>query len=247
MLTSCSPSTPSTLFNEVVHLPLNAWAESQTQPKSAHGDQIHHLPVIVESSHDEAVSNDFTRQKKLRRPPRPMLSAPAISPATLRPANDPETWKAPDEWAISPAESATSGRTTEDPFDLAISNKLGAMTLDLTRLQHEVDRMLQATPQVILQRLKQDDFGVRQQVTGEQQTDALHTVDVALASKEREMEKQRWLLSALYNMETIWDPQDQVSRPATQPSVQKVLALFESQGKMTQSLTLCIPWLTSTA
>lgn len=232
MLLTCSPSTPSAQFNEVVHLPLNAWAEAQTQPRSPEGDQFHHLPAIAESSNDEAVSNELTRPKKFRRPPRPVLSAPAISPATLRPADNPETWKAPDEWAISPAESAIPRRTTEDAFDLTVSNELSALTLDLTRLQHEVDRMLQAAPQAILQRLRQGDTDVREQGTGEQRADVFHAVDVALASREREMEKQRWLLSALYNMETIWDPQDQVSKPATRPAVRKVLALFESQGKL---------------
>lgn len=235
ILLPCSPSTPSTQFNEMIHLPLNAWTESQAQPRSPNGDQVHHLPVIVESSNDEVVSKDFTRQEKLRRhrPPRPMLSAPAISPATLRPASNPENWKAPNEWAISPAESLMSGRTTENPFDLAVSktNELSALTLDLTRLQHEVDRMLQASPQVILQRLKQVHFDHREQDTDVQRADAFHAMDAALVIKEREMEKHRWLLSALYNMETIWDPQDQASRPATQPTVQKVLALFESQGK----------------
>lgn len=46
------------------------------------------------------------------------------------------------------------------------------------------------------------------------------------------MEKQRWLLSALYNMETIWDTNDKESKPIEKPTAQKILALFESPGTL---------------
>lgn len=242
MLAPCSDPNTSTQFNEVFHVPRSTQPEAPVQRKSPSDVRHHVLPVIKESSTDEIVSHNSLRKKYTK--PRPILSAPAISPATLRPANNPENWKAPDEWIISPAESAILRRTAEDPFDLAVSNGMSALNLDLTRMQREVDSMLQASPQAILYRLKENITTTREEGTDHQQVHAFHAIDAALENEERKMERQRWLLSALYNMETIWDPQDQASTPAAQPTVLKVLALYESQGMMISRLVHRLPKLT---
>lgn len=246
MLAPCSDPTTSTQFNEVFHVPRSIQSEAPVQRKLPNGVRHHHLSVIKESSADEIVSHN-SLGTKYTKPPRPILSAPVISPATLRPANNPENWKAPDEWIISPAESAIFGRTAEDPFDLVVSNGMSALNLDLTRMQREVDSMLQASPQAILHRLEKNTTTTQEQGTYHQQDDAFHVIDAALENEERKMERQRWLLSALYNMETIWDPHDQASTPATQPTVLKVLALFESQGMRISRLVHRLPKLTSLA
>lgn len=232
MLAPCSDPSTSTQFNEVFYAPRSTQAEAPVQRKSPNGASQHQLPVIKESSTDETISHNPVRLEYMRTP-RPMLSAPAISPATLRPANNPENWKAPDEWIISPAESAIFRRTAEDRFDLPVSNGMSALNLDLTRMQREVDNMLQAHPQAILHRLKETTTTAKEQGTYHQRDDTFQVIDAALGNEERKMEKQRWLLSALYNMETVWDPQDQASTPAARPTVLKVLALFESQGMLT--------------
>lgn len=227
------PWNPSTKFNEVVHLPLNAWTtDSLDSPKIFEGDQVHNLPAIAESSSDEAQQDDLAKQKKLKRNPRPLLRAPAISPANLRPAENPETWKAPNEWAINPAEAGKHRHQANDIFDLFASKNSSALALDIARLQQEVDRMIQATPYEILGRLRQSETIRQPRDREEQQASAFRSIYAVSVSREQDMETQRWLLSAIYNMETIWDLPDQISKTAVKPKVQKVLALFESQGEL---------------
>lgn len=209
-------------------------------PRIQAADEVNHLPVIAESSIGEAVSRDFAKQKH-KRPLRPKLNAPAITPASLRPTGNPETWRAPDDWVMSPVEPVVSGQVVEDALDLAAAtHQISDLTLDVAHMQREIDRMLEASPQVVLQRLK-DKWRPHEPTLVQEQGSAADKGDEdscaianALAHKEREMEKKRWLLSALYNMETIWDPEEQLSRPASQPTIQKVLALFESQGTSSQ-------------
>lgn len=93
-------------------------------------------------------------------------------------------------------------------------------------MQAEVDRMVQAPPQEIFTRL-QDNPGSDYEVPA-------GDADAALAHKESDMHRTQWLLSALYNMETTWDPQDKLSKPTAHPNFEKVLSLFESQGRFIQ-------------
>lgn len=198
-------------------------------PRIPAANEVDHLPVIAESSIGEAVSRDFARQKQ-KRPARPKLSAPAITPASLRPTGNLETWRAPDDWVMSPAEPVVSGQVVEDALNLAANTHVSDLTLDVAHMQREIDRMFEASPQVILQRLKDKSGYYEPTLVQDQDPTDDSAIADALAHQEREMEKKRWLLSALYNMETIWDPEEQLSRPASQPTVQKVLSLFESKG-----------------
>lgn len=90
-----------------------------------------------------------------------------------------------------------------------------SMALDLHGMGREIEMMAAADPTIILQRLREVWGGSK---------------DVSLY-KEVEMEKKRWMLSALHNM----DPTVDTSRPSTLrvplERVQKVLALYESEGK----------------
>lgn len=84
-------------------------------------------------------------------------------------------------------------------------------------MQREVKRMAAAGPIIILRRLQEE---------------WKNTPD-ANWYKEMEMEKKRYMLSALYNMDIITDlPGDerQLSSPRTVPRVQKILALYETAG-----------------
>ncbi len=83
--------------------------------------------------------------------------------------------------------------------------------MDLSGMQREVKRMAAAPPQIILLRLRE-------------QWDS--TADPVLY-KESEMEKQRWMLSALHNMDRL-SPPPAVTLPSEQ---QRILALFETPGK----------------
>ena len=82
-------------------------------------------------------------------------------------------------------------------------------TLDLHAVQREMAKMAAASPHIISVRLKED-WG--------------SSVDASFY-KELEMEKQRWMLSALRTL----------NKPAIDSSInggegQKILALYESQG-----------------
>lgn len=178
-----------------------------------------------------------------KRPIRPILSAPAIAPAALRPPTNAGAWKAPEDWAVSPTESALSGAGTEDINDAAATDHLASLTLDLAHMERETDHMRDASPQVILRRLKDDCNGKDAGAVPETGPDDGHEkatrANIASAAcHDREMEKQRWLLSALYNMESVWDTNEEGPKPAMKPVAQKILALFESQGSSSLSPSL---------
>lgn len=241
----------STQFNEVLRVPVAPVAPAQQSgdhdsqppesqaPQQSSSNESTHLPTIQESSNgiDGADQTANAKRKSLsKRPTRPKLTAPAIPPASLRPTTNADAWKAPDDWAISPTESAISGVGTEDMSDSAVVEKLAALALDLAHMERETQRMLEASPLDILQRLKEDDGpqdlagATDDQDVADDHEEAAHVADQALACQAREMEKQRWLLSALYNMETIWDTNDKESKPIEKPGAQKILSLFESLG-----------------
>lgn len=119
--------------------------------------------------------------------------------------------------------------------------------LDITHMQRELHQMVEASPQIILHRLKDTwgcydlegeprghlgenpnlDDGVRVDCD-----EAERALDAALACKEREMENKRWLLSVLNNMEAIMESGFTLAKPSIEPRAHKVLALFETQGKV---------------
>lgn len=89
------------------------------------------------------------------------------------------------------------------------------MSMDLHGMQREIRRMIAATPDTILLRLKES-WGPSHD---------------AVLYKELEMEKKRWMLSALHNL----DPpglDDSTSGPykTVAAKAHKILALYESQG-----------------
>lgn len=156
----------------------------------------------------------------------------------MRPTTNAAAWKAPDDWAVSPTESAISGVGSEDATDTAVAEKLAALALDLADMERETERMLAASPEAILRRLTEDD-GPRglngaapEQNLSDGRSETLSAADEeGFVCRSRAMEKQRWLLSAVYNMETIWDTRDKGPAPSAIPKTQKILALYEDQGE----------------
>lgn len=186
-----------------------------------------------------------TPRHQYRRHFRPKLSAPPISPASQKPTDNPDTWKAPDDWDISPSEKDSIFGAGESGI-LDGTVEFSGLTLDITHMQRELDQMINASPQVILQRLK-DTWGCydpeaepRRKLEENPELDeglrmeydeAQRNLDAALAYKEREMENRRWLLSVLNNMEAIMESGVILAQPSVDPKARKVLALFETQGK----------------
>lgn len=92
------------------------------------------------------------------------------------------------------------------------------MSMDLNSIQREVRRMACASPEVILVRLKEE--------WGQAQDPAFY--------RELEMEQKRWMLSALYNLDKPRNGACVAQGSRVGPEGQKILALFESQGKLTR-------------
>lgn len=199
------------------------------------------MPVIAEDTNTE---QDESNHHQYKRRFRPRLSAPPITPASQKPTDNADTWKAPQDWATSPSEDGTTGGAA-DLGTLDGTVEVSSLTLDITHMQRELDQMINASPQIILQRLK-DTWG-RYKLDGEPPTafeenpeldeglkimcdEAERALDAALGYKEREMENKRWLLSILNNMEAILESDVTLSPPPVELKSCKVLALFEAQG-----------------
>ena len=123
-----------------------------------------------------------------------------------------DAWRPPDAWDCPPQESKFPA--IEDTISYSPNDDSTSMALDLAGMQREVKRMAAAGPRIVLLRLREE-WG--------------SSTDAALY-KELEMEKKRWMLSALHNM----DPPPNTG-VKTEPKNQKILAFFETQGKLTQT------------
>jgi len=142
---------------------------------------------------------------------------PPTPRAQLRDAN-PDAWRPPEDWGCNAVED-TRPATIEELMGNMGADESTDMSLDLPSMQREVRRMMAASPQMILSRLKEQ--------WGTPTDDALF--------KELEMERKRWMFSALHSMD----------RPSSggfcTPRDRNILALFESSGKMAlQTQLVCI-------
>lgn len=102
-----------------------------------------------------------------------------------------------------------------------------AMSMDLNGMQREIRRMAAASHSIRLLRLKE--------VWGE-------TTDASLY-KELEMEKKRWMLSSLHNMDKPVEVDQAKAHPnkITPAKAKKILALYETQGKWRQTQLFVTP------
>ncbi|TLD11383.1 hypothetical protein PgNI_05806 [Pyricularia grisea] len=138
------------------------------------------------------------------------------APSSVFRNDNPDAWKPPDTWECSPSvkATATSLDALVGPQTADQTRKSSLISLDLIAMQREMKMMEAATPQTILTRLNEE--------WNDSQDPALY--------QEMAMEKQRWMLSAMYNVDRPGvDGSDNSSMvPATQGQGQKILALFES-------------------
>ncbi|PNH27100.1 hypothetical protein VD0002_g3759 [Verticillium dahliae] len=102
----------------------------------------------------------------------------------------------------------------EDPTEAAEEGL--SLSLNLSGVQREVKSMAVASPETRLVRL----------------TESWGVSDEANLYKELEMEKKRWMLSSLDNLDKPIDidPAKHVPWKITAAKAKKVLALYESQG-----------------
>lgn len=103
-------------------------------------------------------------------------------------------------------------------------------------MEREAGHMQSASPQVILQHLNTNcddrdaDVVLETEQDEEDREKASRVSKATLTCHDREMSKQRWLLSALHNMETVCEVREDLPKPTQQHVGRKILALFENQG-----------------
>lgn len=197
-------------------------------------DDVRHLaPIISESI--PSTNRDFSRAKPRHRP-KQRLNAPPIVPASQQHIGNPCLWKAPENWGYRPTETAVS--PVEDPQAVLPTGveEESYLALDLMSMQREATRMLQASPEAILLRLKgkwgsYDLNTLDRDDPTDQRDPVTAALESALTYKELEMEKKRWMICALRHMDAITDSEGVLSKPKVKPNVQRILALFDNQGK----------------
>ncbi|KUI71732.1 hypothetical protein VM1G_06698 [Cytospora mali] len=202
-------------------------------PSSPNLEEARHLaPIISEST--ASMNRDFSRTKFSHRP-KPRLNAPPIVASSQQHIGNPCLWKAPDNWRYTSTETAVA--TTDEPDAIVPtgSEEQNRVALDLASMQREATRMLQASPQTILLRLKGTwggyDLNAPSRDDPTNQGDSTNTaLESALTYKELEMEKKRWMLRALGHMEPISDPNGVLSKPKVKPKQQRILSLFDNQA-----------------
>lgn len=212
-------------------------------PSASNLEDARHLaPMITDLSLSSAANqapttSEADQKRGSKRKPKAPLKAPAIVPACQQYVGNPDLWKAPDVWEYSASEPEVS--PIEEAAVPTGSEDISQLALDMASMQREANRLLGASPQTILQRLKEKwgDQNVHVALetgTESMQEDVDATVDQALMYKELEMERKRWMLSALNHMEAATQPNTVISKPKVKPKVQKILSLFDSQGTSSQ-------------
>ncbi|KAL2875493.1 hypothetical protein SGCOL_009262 [Colletotrichum sp. CLE4] len=134
--------------------------------------------------------------------------------------NNPDSWRPPDAWDCGPPPEVRTPMIEAVIEETPELDAACSMSMDLNGMQREIRRMAAASHSIRLLRLKE--------VWGE-------TTDASLY-KELEMEKKRWMLSSLHNMDKPADLDQAKVHPnkITPAKAKKVLALYETQGKWKQ-------------
>ncbi|KPM43557.1 hypothetical protein AK830_g2990 [Neonectria ditissima] len=102
--------------------------------------------------------------------------------------NNPEAWRPPEEWdCVSPESRIADLEQSINEMQISGSNKSPRLSSNFDLLQKEVKRMAAANPEVVLSRLKE--------VWSTAQDENLY--------RELEMEKKRWMLSALRHLDPV--------------------------------------------
>ncbi|KAK1469546.1 hypothetical protein CMEL01_01313 [Colletotrichum melonis] len=130
--------------------------------------------------------------------------------------NNPDSWRPPDAWDCGPPPEVRTPMIEAVIEETPELDAACAMSMDLNGMQREIRRMAAASHSIRLLRLKE--------VWGE-------TTDASLY-KELEMEKKRWMLSSLHNMDKPVEVDQAKAHPnkITPAKAKKVLALYETQA-----------------
>lgn len=174
------------------------------------------IPVLMERNHRTFTPEEYDSPISLVRCSQTPMQPLSPTWASAFKPNNPEAWRPPEEWNYNPPDAEpTRPKRLKRTEPREVVHEEEAISLDLHGIGREIEMMAAADPIIILQRLCEA-WG--------------NSSDIGLY-KEVEMEKKRWMLFALHNM----DPTVDTSRPSTQQipmeRVQKVLVLHETQGE----------------
>lgn len=146
-------------------------------------------------------------------PPLSMTSSVAVSSSSSSPSN-PDAWRPPEDWDYIPTHEIMVQPLSRDMLKPIKRHDNNQMSLDLNGMVRELKRMAAASPKLTLLRLSEE-WG--------KSTDAT-------LYKELELEKKRWMLAALYNIDRNLE-QDLMRDSGSPVRQEKVLALYENQGQ----------------
>ena len=235
LLDNNSHSPPATPDSDAVNsLLIDKWFTSVSGPSGLSPSPTSRVDVVNDKHPDVSLN---------MKPPSLMANHGTQSPSQkstkssmMFQANNPVVWKSPDEWRQSAANTGKSAQASTRlaepqlilPAPAAIHpsaaqptapQKRGAaydpMTLDLTAVQREVAKMAIASPEIVILRLNEN-WGTS--------TDASFY-------RELEMEKKRWMISAIRTIERGSQGTISPRRNQAEDEDRNILALFESQGK----------------
>jgi hypothetical protein len=170
------------------------------------------------------VSVDVERPKEHMslKPPSSIVSATTRSSrrknttsSTKLRADNPDAWKPPDNWSQAAPEANSSAPNSAAPSPRRQDTTQHLMSLDLVAMQREIARMAAASAEIVTVRLNEN-WG--------------NSSDASFY-RELEMEKKRWMLSALQNMQMYTGGADSDEVVKDSGEGKKMLALFESQGR----------------
>lgn len=129
-----------------------------------------------------------------------------------------EEWKAPEAWEKQSSDPfvqdsrPTSSASSTYRMPISRDSHASSLSLDLSGLQRDVKLMAAATPEIALRRIKEE-WGV--------------SADIE-SKREVEMEKKRWILSALSR-----NDRPAVDRSWFRDEERRELSLFEGEGEFT--------------
>lgn len=160
----------------------------------------------------------------------PLPPLPPEASKFERTQRSPRTWKAPAAWESNTADESDASSFASDEEedeededeeeDWIMPNENdedNAVALDLMCMQREIKKMAAATHSTMYQRIAEPLANIRDPAMREEMT----------------KEKQRWMLAAIHKLDVLTPDEEARAILARRilPKVNKVMALFESQGQ----------------
>ncbi len=162
-----------------------------------------------------SATRDLAQYPIMQRTKKSVIVTPQTWPIRFQ-IDNPDAWKPPDAWRCSPMNDPMLPTVRDRRQGAEENTDANSMTMDLPAMQRELRKMAAANPQIMLIRL----------------TEKWGCTPDATFCKELEMEKKRWMLSALYNLDKPREDEDLEHRQERLAGDSRILALFETKGEL---------------